>query len=218
MATPREIVGKRVARIFENGDLVNLGIGMPTVVANYLPEGISIILHSENGFVGLGPTPPEGREDKDIVNAGGQPVTVLPSGAFFDSAMSFAIIRGGHLAATVLGALQVDEKGNLANWMIPGKMVPGMGGAMDLVAGARKVIIAMEHAAKDGSPKILKECSLPLTGAKVVDYIVTELGFMEVTAEGIVLKELAPGVTVEEIQSKTEAKLIISPDLEEMKI
>jgi len=218
MATPREIVGKRVARLFENGDLVNLGIGMPTAVANYLPEGISIILHSENGFVGLGPTPPEGNQDKDIVNAGGQPVTILPYGAFFDSAMSFAIIRGGHVAATVLGALQVDEEGNLANWMIPGKMVPGMGGAMDLVAGARTVIIAMEHAAKDGSPKILKKCSLPLTGAKVADYIVTELGFMEVTAEGIVLKELAPGVTVEDIQAKTEAKLIISPDLEEMKI
>lgn len=218
MATPREIVGKRVARLFENGDLVNLGIGMPTAVANYLPEGINIILHSENGFVGLGPTPPDGTQDKDIVNAGGQPVTILPSGAFFDSAMSFAIIRGGHVAATVLGALQVDEEGNLANWMIPGKMVPGMGGAMDLVAGARTVIIAMEHAAKDGSPKILKKCTLPLTGAKVADYIVTELGFMEITAEGIVLKELAPCVTVEEIQAKTEATLIISPDLEEMKI
>lgn len=209
MSNVREIVGKRTARLFKDGDLVNLGIGMPTVVANYLPEGVNIILQSENGFVGIGPVPAPGQEDKDIVNAGGQPVTILPGGACFDSAMSFAIIRGGHLAATVLGALQVDEKGNLANWMIPGKMVPGMGGAMDLVAGARKVVIAMEHTAKDGSPKILKECSLPLTASQEVDYIVTELGFMEITPQGIVLRELAPGVTVEEIQSKTEAVLIL---------
>lgn len=218
MANTREIVGKRVARLFNDGDLVNLGIGMPTVVANYLPEGVNIILQSENGFVGLGPTPPEGQEQKDLVNAGGQPVTILPGGAFFDSAMSFAIVRGGHLAATVLGALQVDEKGNLANWMVPGKMVPGMGGAMDLVAGARKVIIAMEHTAKDGSPKILKQCNLPLTAINEVDYIVTELGFMEITDEGIVLKELAPGVTIEEIQSKTEATLIIPQKVGVMEI
>jgi acetate CoA/acetoacetate CoA-transferase beta subunit len=209
MASPKEIIGKRIAKLFKDGDLVNLGIGMPTAVANYLPNDVKIILHSENGFVGLGPTPPEGQEEKDVVNAGGQPVTILSGGACFDSAMSFAIIRGGHVAATVLGALQVDEQGNLANWMIPGKMVPGMGGAMDLVAGARKVIIAMEHAAKDGSPKILKLCNLPLTASKEVDFIVTELGFMEVTTEGIVLKELVPGVTVEDIQAKTEAKLII---------
>lgn len=209
MSNVREIVGKRTARLFKDGDLVNLGIGMPTAVANYLPEGVNIMLQSENGFVGIGPAPAPGQEDKDLVNAGGQPVTILPGGACFDSAMSFAIIRGGHLAATVLGALQVDEKGNLANWMIPGKMVPGMGGAMDLVAGARKVVIAMEHTAKDGSPKILKECTLPLTASQEVDYIVTELGFMEVTPQGIVLRELAPGVTVEEIQSKTEATLII---------
>lgn len=209
MGNVREIIAKRVARMFKDGDLVNLGIGMPTLVANYLPEGTNIILHSENGFVGIGPTPEAGKEEKDTVNAGGQPVTILPGGACFDSAMSFALIRGGHLAATVLGALQVDEKGNLANWMIPGKMVPGMGGAMDLVAGARKVIIMMEHTAKDGSPKILKECNLPLTASQEVDYIVTELGFMEVTPQGIVLRELAPGVTVEEICSKTEATLII---------
>ncbi|MBZ4654846.1 MAG: Butyrate-acetoacetate CoA-transferase subunit [Peptococcaceae bacterium] len=209
MANAREVVAKRIARIFKAGDVVNLGIGMPTVVANYLPAGVNIMLHSENGFIGLGPTPQAGQEDKDVVNAGGQPVTIVPGGACFDSAMSFAIIRGGHLAATVLGALQVDEKGNLANWMVPGKMVPGMGGAMDLVAGARKVIVAMEHTTKEGSPKILKKCTLPLTAAEEVDIIVTELGLMEVTIKGIVLRELAPGVTIEEIQSKTEAKLII---------
>ncbi len=216
MANPREIIAKRIARFFKDGDVVNLGIGLPTAVANYIPEGVNIFLHSENGFIGLGPTPPEGQEQKDVVNAGGQPVTILPGGACFDSAMSFAIIRGGHLAATVLGALEVDEKGNLANWMIPGKMVPGMGGAMDLVAGARKVIIAMEHTTKDGSPKILKECTLPLTASGEVNYIVTELGLMEVTEEGIVLRELAPGVTVEEIQAKTQATLIIPDTVQTM--
>ncbi|MFZ5753155.1 MAG: CoA transferase subunit B [Bacillota bacterium] len=216
MANPREIIAKRIARFFKVGDVVNLGIGLPTAVANYIPEGVNIFLHSENGFIGLGPTPPEGQEQKDVVNAGGQPVTIVPGGACFDSAMSFAIIRGGHLAATVLGALEVDEKGNLANWMIPGKMVPGMGGAMDLVAGARKVIIAMEHTTKEGAPKILKECTLPLTARGEVDYIVTELGLMEVTEEGIVLRELAPGVTVEEIQAKTQATLIIPDTVQTM--
>jgi len=213
MSSPREIIAKRVARFFKEGDLVNLGIGMPTAVANYLPAGSNIMLHSENGFVGLGPTPAQGEEDKDVVNAGGAPVTIVPGGACFDSALSFALIRGGHLAATVLGALEVDENGNLANWMVPGKMVPGMGGAMDLVAGARKVIIAMEHTTKEGAPKILKNCTLPRTAAKEVDIIVTELGVMEVTQEGIVLKELAPGVTVEEIQAKTEARLIIPAEV-----
>jgi len=209
MIDPRELIATRIGRFFKDGDMVNLGIGMPTLVANYLPIGVNIILQSENGFVGIGPTPVAGQEDPNIVNAGGKPVTILPGGACFDSAMSFAIIRSGRLAATVLGALQVDEKGNLANWMIPGKMVPGMGGAMDLVAGARKVILAMEHTAKDGAPKILKKCDLPLTASQEVDIIVTELGYMEVTPAGIVLRELAPGVTIEEIQSKTEAKLII---------
>ncbi len=206
---PRERIARRVARIFKDNDVVNLGIGLPTSVANYVPDGVHIILQSENGFLRVGPVPEPGQEDPDIVDAGGMPVSILPGGCGFDSATSFAIIRGGHLAATVLGALEVDQEGNLANWMIPGKMVPGMGGAMDLVAGARKVIIAMEHLTKKGEPKILKKCKLPLTAAHEVDLIVTELGLMEVTDEGIVLRELAPGVTVDEIQSKTEAVLII---------
>ncbi|NLB28315.1 MAG: CoA transferase subunit B [Clostridiaceae bacterium] len=208
---PRERIARRVARIFEDNDVVNLGIGLPTSVANYVPDDVHIVLQSENGFIRVGPVPEPGQEDPDIVDAGGNPVSILPGGCCFDSATSFAIIRGGHLAATVLGALEVDQEGNLANWMIPGKMVPGMGGAMDLVAGARKVIIAMEHVTKNGDPKILKKCRLPLTATHEVDLIVTELGFMEVTDQGIVLKELAPGVTVGEIQSKTEAVLII-PD------
>ena len=205
----RERIVKRVAGFFEDGDLVNLGIGMPTLVANYIPSNINVMLQSENGFIGIGPSPEAGKEDKDTVNAGGMPVTILPGGACFDSAMSFALIRGGHVDATVLGALEVDEKGNLANWIVPGKLVPGMGGAMDLVVGAKKVIIAMEHTTKEGAPKILKKCTLPLTAVNVVDYIVTELGVMEMTKAGIVLRELAEGVTVEEIQSKTEAALII---------
>ncbi len=218
MASVREIVGKRVAKLFEHGDVVNLGIGMPTAVADYLPPEANIVLHSENGFTGLGSTPAEGQEDKDLTNAGGKPVTILPGGACFDSALSFAVIRGGHLAATVLGALEVDEKGNLANWMIPGKMVPGMGGAMDLVTGARQVIIAMEHTTRDGRPKILKECSLPLTAVGVVDVIVTEMGLMRVGAEGIMLEELAPGVSVDDVQAKTEASLIVSPNLTTMNL
>jgi len=218
MSNPREIIAKRVARFFKEGDVVNLGIGMPTAVANYIPVGSNIMLQSENGFIGLGSTPPAGQEEKDLVNAGGAPVTIVPGGSCFDSAMSFAIIRGGHVAATVLGALEVDEQGNLANWMVPGKMVPGMGGAMDLVAGARKVIIAMEHTTKEGDPKILKKCTLPLTAANEVDFIVTELGVMEITKDGIALKELAPGVTVEEIQSRTEAKLIIPTNVGSMEL
>jgi len=209
MVNPRELIAKRVARFFNEGELVNLGIGMPTAVANYIPADSGIMLHSENGFIGLGPTPHADMLEKDVVNAGGAPVTMVPGAACFDSAQSFALIRGGHLAATVLGALEVDENGNLANWMVPGKMVPGMGGAMDLVAGARTVIIAMEHATKNGSPKILKKCSLPLTAANEVDWIVTELGVMEVTKQGIVLRELATGVSVQDIQLQTEATLII---------
>ena len=187
------------------------------MVANYVSEDVNILFQSENGFVGLGPAPKEGEEDPYIVNAGGQPVTILPGGAFFDSATSFGIIRGGHVDVTVLGALQVDEEGNLANWMIPGKLVPGMGGAMDLVVGAKKVIIAMEHTVK-GNHKILKKCTLPLTAAKQVDMIVTEMGVMEVTDEGIVLKEINPEFTVEEVQEATEAKLIIADDLKEMEV
>ncbi|NLV50068.1 MAG: CoA transferase subunit B [Clostridiales bacterium] len=212
MADTRERIVKRVAKFFKDGDLVNLGIGMPTMVANFIPPEINVMLQSENGFIGIGPSPEPGMEDKDTVNAGGAFVTILPGGACFDSAMSFALIRGGHVDATVLGALEVDEKGNLANWIVPGKMVPGMGGAMDLVVGAKQVIIAMEHNNKNGAPKILKNCTLPLTALGVVKWIVTELGVMEMTCDGIVLRELAPGVTVEEIQSKTEATLII-PDV-----
>ena len=212
MSEIRERIVKRVAGFFQDGDLVNLGIGMPTMVANYIPENINVLLQSENGFIGIGPSPEAGQEDKDVVNAGGMPVTIVTGGACFDSATSFALIRGGHVAATVLGALEVDEQGNLANWIVPGKLVPGMGGAMDLVVGANKVIIAMEHTTKDGSPKILKSCTLPLTAVNEVDYIVTELGMMEVTPDGIVLRELAEGVSVEDIQAKTEATLIL-PDV-----
>jgi acetate CoA/acetoacetate CoA-transferase beta subunit len=214
----RERIAKRIAQEFKDGDVVNLGIGMPTLVANYIPEGVDIILQSENGFVGLGPAPAPGEEDKDIVNAGAQPVTIKAGGAFFDSAMSFAIIRGGHVAATVLGALEVDGKGNLANWTIPGKMVPGMGGAMDLVVGAKKVIVATEHVNKNGQSKILRECRLPLTAAEQVNMIVTEMAVMEVTKVGLVLKEIAPGLSVEDVVKATEAELIISADVKVMDV
>ncbi len=213
----RELIVKRVAKELHDGDIVNLGIGMPTLVANYVPEDMDITFQSENGFLGLGPAPEEGKEDPMIVNAGGMPVTIMPGGMFFDSSTSFMIIRGGHVDVTVLGALQVDEKGNLANWMIPGKLVPGMGGAMDLVVGAKKVIVAMEHTAK-GAHKILKECKLPLTAAGQVNLIITEMGVMEVTPEGLVLTEIAEGVTVEQIQEATEAQLIISKDLKTMTV
>ena len=212
----RELMVRRVAREFKSGDVVNLGIGIPTLVANHIPEGVEILLHSENGFIGIGPAPESGNEDKDVVNAGGQPVTILPGGACFDSAMSFAIIRGGHLAATVLGALEVDQHGNLANWMIPGKMVPGMGGAMDLVTGAKKVIVVTEHVTKDGAPKILKQCRLPLTAKGKVSLIVSDMAVMEVTKQGLVLKEVAPGLTVEDIRQNTEADFTVAPDLKEM--
>ena len=213
----RSRIAKRVAKEFSDGDVVNLGIGLPTLVANFIPSDISVTLQSENGFLGIGPAPEAGKEIPNLVNAGGQPVTILPGGAFFDSAYSFALIRGGHVAATVLGALQVDEEGNLANWMVPGKTIPGMGGAMDLVVGARKVIVAMEHTAK-GEIKIVNRCTLPLTALKEVDLIVTEMGVIEVTPEGLVLKEIAPDTTVEEIQKVTEPKLIIAPDLKIMEI
>lgn len=211
----KAFIAKRVAKELKDGDVVNLGIGLPTMVANYLPDDKNIFFQSENGFIGLGPAPSEEEEDDRIVNAGAQCVTILPGGVFFDSATSFGIIRGGHVDITVLGALQVDEKGNLANWMIPGKMVPGMGGAMDLVTGAKKVIIAMEHTVK-GNHKILKECNLPLTAAGQVDMIVTEMGVMEVTQDGLLLKEINPEFSVEEVQEATEAKLIIDSNLKEM--
>jgi acetate CoA/acetoacetate CoA-transferase beta subunit len=208
----RERIARRVAKEFKDGDIVNLGIGMPTLVANYIAEGIEVIFQSENGFVGMGPIPEAGNEDPDIVNAGGLPVSVLNGAAYFDSATSFGIIRGGHVDATVLGALQVDEVGNLANWMIPGKLVPGMGGAMDLVVGAKKVILAMEHTAK-GKPKILKECTLPLTAKKEVNLIVTELGVFEITPGGMFLREIAPDTTVEAVKAVTEADFIVSDTL-----
>lgn len=211
----KDIIAKRVAKEFKDGDVVNLGIGLPTLVPNFIEEGVEIILHSENGFTGIGPAPDEDHIDMNLVNAGGQPVSIMPGGVFFDSSMSFTIIRGGHLDATVLGALQVDEEGNLANWMIPGKLVPGMGGAMDLVGGAKKVIVAMTHTAK-GEIKILKRCTLPLTGAKKVSKIITEMGVIEVTPEGLMLMEYNPEYTIEEIKAATEATLILSKDLKEM--
>lgn len=213
----KAIIAKRVAQELSSGDVVNLGIGLPTLVGNYISDDVEVIFQSENGLIGLGPEPEAGKEDYDLANAGGQPVTISAHGATFDSATSFGIIRGGHVDVTVLGSLQVDEEGNLANWIIPGKMVPGMGGAMDLVVGAKKVIIAMTHTSR-GKAKILKKCTLPFTAVKQVNMIITELGVMEVTSEGLVLKEISPETTVEEIQELTEAKLIVNSDLKTMSI
>lgn len=210
----KEIIARRVAAELKDGDVVNLGIGLPTLVTNYLPEGITVTLHSENGFTGLGPV--QGEPDPDLVNAGGKPAGIIPGGAVFDSLMSFTLVRGGHVDVTVLGGLQVDQQGNLANWMVPGKMVPGMGGAMDLVAGAKKVIVAMEHTAK-GAPKILKECTLPLTGKGVVSLIVTELAVFRVSEGKLILEELAPGVDVETVKAGTDAEFIIHSELATMK-
>ena len=213
----REVIAKRAAKELHDGDVVNLGIGIPTLIPNYLPEGVTVTLQTENGAMGMGPTPEEGKEDKNLINAGGGAITLLPGACTFDSATSFAIIRGGHVNVSFLGALQVDEKGNLANWIIPGKMAPGMGGAMDLVVGAKRVILTMEHTQK-GNPKILKECTLPLTAAGQVNMIITEMGVMDITPEGIVLKEIHSEFTVEDVQAATEAKLIISPNLKPMDI
>lgn len=211
----KEIIATRAGQEFKNGDYVNLGIGIPTLVANYLPKGVTIVMQSENGFLGAGPAPQAGSEDPDIVNAGGQPSSIIPGGACFDSCTSFGMIRGGHIDATVLGALEVDKEGNLANWIIPGKLVPGMGGAMDLVVGARRVIVAMEHTSK-GKPKILDKCTLPLTAKQEVDLIITEMAVFEVTPKGLVLTELGPGATVDTVRQATQADFTVSSSLKPM--
>lgn len=212
----RELIAKRIARELKRGEVVNLGIGTPTLVANYITPEMNITLHSENGFLGLGPAPPPGQEIPDLVNAGGQPVTVVPGACFFDTAMSFVIVRGGHIDVTVLGALEVDEEGSLANWWIPGKGGPGMGGGMDLVVGAKRVIVAMEHTRKDGAPKIVPRCTMPITARGEVDLIVTDMAVIEVTRGGLVLREVAPGVSVSDVLAKTAARLIVPQQVNEI--
>jgi acetate CoA/acetoacetate CoA-transferase beta subunit len=213
----REVIAKRVAKELKDGDVVNLGIGLPTLVPNYLPEGVKLTLQSENGLLGMGPTPAPGTEDENMLNAGGGYITAFPGASSFDSSKSFTVIRGGHVDVTVLGAMQVDPSGDLANWTIPGKLTPGMGGAMDLLVGARRVILAMEHTAK-GAPKILKKCTLPLTAKGQVNTIITEMGVMEITEKGIMLTEIHPEFSIAEVQAATEAELIVSENLKSMDV